>query len=126
MMEVVCAALCKDGLYLIAQRNSAIAMDIWEFPGGKIELGETQEEAVIREVKEELNLDVAIDGYLCEIWDDTFTPVVHVYAYLAHILKGELTLHVHKQYRWVTPEELSTYTFQKADAPILKCLQKKR
>lgn len=122
-IEVVCAILQDGANVLIGKRGKGTAEAIWEFPGGKVEKNETQEEACIREIKEELELDIEIDHFLCDIVDTAFTPPVHVYAYLAHIVKGELALHSHTEVTWVHRNEVLQYQFQEADKEILKQLQ---
>lgn len=64
-IEVVAAIICKEGTYLAAQRGHGEFEGLWEFPGGKIEPGESSEEALIREIKEELSIDIHIDQWMC-------------------------------------------------------------
>lgn len=122
-LEVVCAIIEQDGRYLIGQRaQGGIAQYMWEFPGGKVEENETQEEACIREIKEELEVDIEIDGFICDVLDDAFTPPVHVYAYKAHIVHGDIVLHNHEQVQFVEAKDLFSYNFQEADEKILRLL----
>ena len=65
--DIVCAVICMDQRLLIAKRSSGVHENIWEFPGGKVESGETREQAVAREIREELELCVDIDRYLTTI-----------------------------------------------------------
>lgn len=124
-IEVVCAVIRDDqGRLLIAKRSAKVANGIWEFPGGKVEANETKEAACIREIKEELSLDIVTDGLLLTLMDTAFEPHVHVSAYLAHIIAGTISLHVHSEYVWVTAECLDQYHFQKADRVLLDHLQK--
>lgn len=122
-LEVVCAVLQDGANVLIAKRGKGVAEAVWEFPGGKVEQNETQEEACIREIKEELELTIEIDGFLCDVIDQSFTPPVHVYAYMAHILDGELKLHAHSEVKWVKKGDVEQYQFQEADQKIIKALQ---
>lgn len=123
-IEVVCAVIQSDnGTLLIAKRQSHIADGIWEFPGGKVEQGETNEAACIREIKEELSLHIAIDKKIIDFYDDAFEPIVHIHAYLTHIESGTISLHAHSQYAWVTPKALYQYRFQEADRILLDALQ---
>lgn len=124
-LEVVCAILQNGSKVLIGKRGKGIAEAIWEFPGGKVETNETQKEACIREIKEELELTIEVDGFLCDVVDSAFTPPVHVYAYLAHIVSGEPILHAHTEIQWVECQELIQYQFQEADHEILKRVQAK-
>ncbi len=123
-IEVVCVVLLdKTGRALIAQRRSAIANGIWEFPGGKVEAGESKKAACIREIREELGVEIVVDGFLCEFDDNGFDPIVHVSAYRGHIVSGSICFHAHHQGKWVSMEELSDYHFQAADEALLTLLR---
>ena len=79
--DIVCAVICMYQRLLIAKRSSSVHENIWEFPGGKVEQGETREQAVVREIQEELELCVDIDRYLTTIRDTredctcSYTPI---------------------------------------------------
>lgn len=123
-IEVVCAVIQDEqGNVWIGKRKSNVANDMWEFPGGKVEAGETKEEACIREIKEELSLDIALDGFITDVYDMSFDPVIHVSAYQAHILGGNIQLSAHSEGRWVTPNDAYSYEFQAADQELLKAVQ---
>lgn len=122
-IEVVCAILYKDGKILIAKRSSSIADGIWEFPGGKVEQGESKTKACIRELKEELSVKIVVDQFVCDVLDASFTPHVHVYAYKAHIVEGVIHLHAHSAYKWIKPHEIFNYPFQEADEKIKQIVQ---
>lgn len=122
-IDVVCTVLYDEtGRVLIAQRRSAIADGVWEFPGGKVEENETKEAACIRECQEELNVTIAVDEFLCEFDDTAFDPIVHVSAYRGHIVDGRICFHAHHQGRWISVSKLGEYAFQAADAPLLAML----
>ncbi|MBR3999400.1 MAG: (deoxy)nucleoside triphosphate pyrophosphohydrolase [Clostridia bacterium] len=118
--EVVAALIWRDGRFLICQRpaNKARAL-LWEFVGGKIEPGESGEEALVREGREELDMTVAVG--------DVFTDVTHVYPdltvhltlYHCTIAEGEPTLLEHADMAWITPDEIGNYEFCPADVEIL-------
>lgn len=123
-IEVVCAVIHdENGNVFIGRRKSDVADDMWEFPGGKVEAKETKEDACIREIKEELSLDIELQGFIADVYDDAFDPIIHVSAYHARILDGTLQLHAHKEGRWVKPEELYSYQFQEADRSLLDAVQ---
>lgn len=122
---VVCAVIKENDRILIAQRKGSIACGIWEFPGGKVEVGKSLEDACVREIKEELRLDIQVDNFLCDIIDDSFQPAVHVYAYEAHIMQGTISLSAHTEYKWIHPEDVFQYQFQEADEPIKRAIQKR-
>lgn len=124
-LDVVCAVIQNDEhQLLIAKRKSRVADGIWEFPGGKVEANETKEVACIRECKEELNVDIAVDQFLLDFYDDAFSTSVHVFAYAAHIISGEIEYRAHYEGKWVNPRELYEYTFQAADRILIDFLQK--
>lgn len=126
IIEVVCAIIENaQGEVWIGCRKSKVADGIWEFPGGKVESQETKEGACIREIQEELGCEIALDGFFMDFIDDAFSPMVHVSAYRAHIIKGTPTLSVHKQGRWVRVESLYEYQFQAADRCLLDALNQK-
>jgi len=112
-----------DQRLLIAKRSSGVHENIWEFPGGKVEPEETREQAVAREIREELELCVDIDRYLTTIQDNREDCTLLVHAYLCRYVSGEIHLHAHHEYALVTPRELYSYQFEAADQPILDMLQ---
>lgn len=124
-MEVVCAILEQDGKYLIARRGSGVRENIWEFPGGKVETKETKEEAIIREIKEELELTVCVKQQLCDFMDEREDVTIHVSAFICEKIAGEMKLHAHHEVRFVKPNELFEYTFEKADHILLERLQRR-
>jgi len=123
-LDVVCGAILKEGKYLIAKRGKGVDEGFWEFPGGKIEPNETQIEAIIRELKEELEIDVNVIKYLCSVDDIRENLIIHVHAYLCEIITGQLHLNNHDEALFVEPNQLYNYQFQKADKDILDILNK--
>lgn len=123
VLEVVCGAIEKDHTYLIAKRGTGIHEDVWEFPGGKVEQNESNEDAVRRELKEELNVDTEVLEYLISVDDAFDDTLLHVHAYRCRIRSGTPALHVHKEMRWVPADELTKYGFQKSDLAILQKIQ---
>lgn len=118
-LDIVCGAILEDGKLLIAKRGKGTGEGFYEFPGGKVEIGETREEALIREMKEELNIDITFPEYLISIQDKQDETPLQVHAYLCHIKKGTPALSVHTEMYWVAPKELYEYKFQDADKGIL-------
>lgn len=118
-MDVVCGAIQIDDKFLIARRSKGTDPGFWEFPGGKVEQNESREEALIRELKEELDVDVEVIQYLCSIDDQRENFILHVHAFLCHIKKGTPLLQVHDEMKLVNACDLYDYKFQKADLEIL-------
>lgn len=123
MTEVVAALIWKGGAFMICQRPARKAQGLlWEFAGGKVEPGETKEQALIRECREELGVQVAVD--------EEFTQVTHVYPDLtvhltvfhARITGGTVQKLEHHDICYMTPGEISNYNFCPADQAILQKL----
>lgn len=124
IMEVVCGVMRKENQVLIARRGKGVHENMWEFPGGKVEPGETKEAAIIRELKEELEIDVEVKDFLVDVMDERDTISIHVSAYLCQIIKGTPILHVHHEYKWVSAKELDAYAFEAADQEIIQCVKR--
>ena len=119
-VEVVAAVIQKDNKIFCAQRNLSKSMGgKWEFPGGKIEIGETREEALVREIKEELDSNIVVDNYLMTVEYDYPTFHITMHAYLCTLVKGELTLIEHNDSTWLSKEELLSLDWADADKPIV-------
>lgn len=123
---VVGAIIESKGKILCAQRSAIMTLsDLWEFPGGKIEGDETHQEALTREIKEELKLDINVSG---ELFAETvFTYEfgrVHLAAYRCEYLKGTTILAEHKAVKWLEPHELGSLEWAPADIPIVEKLMK--
>ena len=124
VIDVVCGVIKINNQYLIAQRKDCDHEYIWEFPGGKVETNETKEEAIIRELKEELNIDCQINTYLGKVIDQRSDKDIHVYAYLCEKNNGEITLNDHYQYQLVNHDELKNYQFEPCDHQIFDYIKK--
>lgn len=114
-VRVVCAVIIKDGKIFATQRGYGEFKDGWEFPGGKIEPEETPEEAIIREIREELDTTIQVDRYLSTIEYDYDTFHLSMQCFLCHVVEGKLELLEHEDARWLGPEELSTVDWLPAD-----------
>lgn len=118
---VVAGAIIKDNKVFSAQRgNKGETRFKWEFPGGKIEPGETPEEALARELKEELNIVVKVHELITSIVDEYETQILHIDTYRCTLISGTPTLNEHIDMAWSTKDELDKLTFSAADAPTLK------
>lgn len=123
-IEVVAAIIYKDGAYFATQRGYGEFEGMWEFPGGKIEPGESADAALKREIQEELGVDITIDKFLCTAYYDY--PVFHLtmHCYLCSVVSGEIELREHKSARWLTKESLDSVEWLPADLDIIKKLKK--
>ena len=119
-IEVVAAIIRKDGKIFATQRGYGEWQDWWEFPGGKIEAGETPEEALRREIREELSTEIGIDRFLCTVEYDY--PAFHLtmHCYLCSLLSDTIRLNEHEAAKWLTKEQLNTVKWLPADKAILE------
>lgn len=121
MIRVTAALIERDSKILIAQRNGEGNQALkWEFPGGKIDPGETPEQCLKRELKEELNLDIRVGELFDIINYDYPTWTIQLLVYRAEIIGGEIKRNVHRDIRWVSPSEISTYDFCPADVELVE------
>ena len=127
MIDVAAAIICGDkGKILICQRQGGgNCADRWEFPGGKIEPGETCEECLHREIMEEFNLEIRVGKFFMETsYDYSFGTFV-LEVYFAACPDPEIPeLFEHEQARWVDVEDLPEYNFSPADLPVVEELLK--
>ena len=97
---------------------------MWEFPGGKIEPGESRESALRREIQEELGIDITIDKFLCTTDYDYPSFHLTMHCYLCSVKSGDIELREHKSARWLMPEELGSVEWLPADEDIVSRLNK--
>ena len=121
--RVTGAIIRKDGKILIAQRAADDECPLmWEFPGGKIEEGETPEECIVREIKEELNLDIRPTGEFMRTVYRLGKKRVPITFFDAEITGGEIRLNVHADVKWIGVDEIPEYGFMPPDAEAVKKL----
>lgn len=126
MINVVAAVITDDNnRILITQRNLKKSQGgLWEFPGGKIENAETKEEAIIREIKEELDVNIKVDQYIDEKVFNYPEKDINLIAIKCSIISGKILLKEHEDAKWVTSSELVNYNFAPADEFIVNTLSK--
>ena len=119
--EVVAALIWQADRFLICQRPAHKARGLlWEFVGGKVEPGETQEQALIRECQEELDITLSVGKLFMEVTHVYPDITVHLSLFDASIAKGRPKLLEHCDLRWITPAEIDQYDFCPADVEILE------
>lgn len=125
MKEVTAAVISSKDKILICQRaeDDECGM-LWEFPGGKREHNETLEECIIREIKEELELDIKVLGVFTRSTYKFDGKEIHFTVFNAEIINGKLKLNVHNDAQWVTLEELKNYKFMPADIEFVEKILK--
>lgn len=123
-IHVVGAIIVENGKILCAQRGNGKSLpNLWEFPGGKIEKGETPQEALLRELEEELMIEVDVSANQFELtkYDYDFGRV-HLTTFLCMLTKGRPKLKEHHQVKWLAPSDLNKLDWAPADIPAVKKL----
>jgi 8-oxo-dGTP diphosphatase len=115
-IRVVAALVERDGRYLITQRReTAVLPMLWDFPGGRVETGETDEAALAREVAERLGASVDVGQLISFVNHPYEKYAVDLYLYECRLLSEHLYCHAVKDYAWVTSEEMESYSFTPVD-----------
>ena len=123
MTDVAAALIWKGDKFLICRRPAHKARGLlWEFVGGKVEPGETKEQALVRECREELDITVDVGDVYMELVHEYPDLTVRLTLFNASIAEGEPKLLEHSAMAWIRPEEIPKYDFCPADAEILKRL----
>ena len=120
-IHVTCAIIEKDGKVLSTQRSESMSLPLkWEFPGGKIHVGERPEDCLKRELHEELGIEVAVGRALSPTTHHYPTFIVTLYPFICSITSGDITLHEHKDLTWLAPEKLHELDWAEADMPLIE------
>ncbi len=123
-VEVVGAVIVQNGTVYCTQRGSGPLAGKWEFPGGKLELGESPEQALAREIDEELNCQVDVgDRIVTTTYEYTFATVV-LTTYYCTLRSGTPTLSEHQEHVWLPPEALTSLDWAPADIPAVHQIQR--
>lgn len=119
MIEVVAGVIYKDNKFLIAQRNLKKAQGgLWEFPGGKVEKGESYENALTREIKEEFNANIEVKEYIGENIHHYPEKDIRLLFYKARLLSENIELIEHEDYKWITKDDKDNFEFAGADKVV--------
>ena len=122
-IEVVAAVIVKGGRIFATQRGYGDFKDMWEFPGGKVEKGERPEDALVREIKEELDADITVDSFIQTIEYDypKFHLILH--CYLCRLKTKKVHLLEHESSRWLSADELDSVDWLPADLSLISYLK---
>ena len=119
-IEVVAAIIRKDDKIFATQRGYGDFKDWWEFPGGKMELGETPEDALKREIREELSTEISVDEFLCTVEYDYPKFHLTMHCYLCSLPTEALNLNEHEAAKWLSKYELDSVKWLPADLLIIE------
>ena len=121
VIEVVAALIWCGNKFMICQRPANKARDLlWEFVGGKVEPGESKEQALVRECKEELNIMLSVGDVFMDVMHEYPDVTVHLTLFNATISDGEPQKLEHNDIKWISPSEIPNYEFCPADVEILE------
>lgn len=122
-IKVVAAIIQKENKILATKRGYGEFINMWEFPGGKIELGETKEQALVREIKEELNIEISVDKFALDIEYQYPNFYLFMSCFMCSIKEGSIELLEHNDGKWITKEDLNTLNWLPADIDAVNYLK---
>lgn len=122
-IKVVAAIIQKENKILATKRGYGEFINMWEFPGGKIESGETKEQALVREIKEELNIEISVDNFALDIEYQYPNFYLFMSCFMCSIKEGSIELLEHNDGKWITKEELNTLNWLPADIDAVNYLK---
>ncbi len=123
-IEVSAAIIIKNNKIFVTKRGYGEFKGMWEFPGGKLEAGETGEQAIVREIKEELDADIIVDKYLSTIDYDYPTFHLTMHNYICHLAAEHIVLKEHEDAKFVEMTEIDSVDFLPADILVVNDLKK--
>ncbi|MBU9811991.1 pyrimidine (deoxy)nucleoside triphosphate diphosphatase [Rahnella sp. SL6] len=120
-IEVVAALIECEGKLLIARRDaSGDQAGLWEFPGGKVEAGESQPAALVRELWEEMRINATVTGFVATSEVQHAARLIRLHGWRVSGFTGTITLQCHSEIRWVTPAEVLSFELAPADVPLIE------
>lgn len=122
-IKVVAAIIQKENKILATKRGYGEFINMWEFPGGKIEPGETKKQALVREIKEELNIEINVDKFAIDIEYQYPNFYLFMSCFMCSIKEGSIKLLEHNDGKWITKEELNTLNWLPADIDAVNYLK---
>lgn len=122
-VEVVAAIIVRDGAVLATQRGYGEFEGWWEFPGGKVDAGETPEQALVREIREELNAPIVVGDYLCTAEHDYETFHLSMRCYVCTLANGTFELLEHHAAKWLDAEHLDEVDWLPADVQVVSAIK---
>ena len=125
-IEVVAAIISKGDKIFATQRGYGEWQDWWEFPGGKMEVGETPEEALVREIREELSAEISVGELLTTVEYDYPQFHLTMHCFLCTLIGEALHLNEHEAARWLTKDELDSVKWLPADEEVVEDVRGKK
>ena len=122
-IKVVAAIIKNEDKILATKRGYGDFINMWEFPGGKIEPGETKKQAIVREIKEELNIEINVDKFALDIEYQYPNFYLFMSCFMCSIKEGSIELLEHNDGKWITKEELNTLNWLPADIDAVNYLK---
>lgn len=122
-IKVVAAIIKNEDKILATKRGYGEFINMWEFPGGKIEPGETKKQVLVREIKEELNIEISVDNFALDIEYQYPNFYLFMSCFMCSIKEGSIELLEHNDGKWITKEELNTLNWLPADIDAVNYLK---
>lgn len=122
-ISVSAAAIVNNNKILITKRSGGDFDGMWEFPGGKIEPNETKEETVIREIKEELDLEISVSSHLISIEYAYPNFNLEMHVYICSIISGTMVLNEHGDFAWTSKADIDNYNWIPADIEVVEAIK---
>ncbi|QLK61301.1 pyrimidine (deoxy)nucleoside triphosphate diphosphatase [Enterobacteriaceae bacterium Kacie_13] len=125
-VDVVAALIEQDGKLLLARRDaSSDQAGLWEFPGGKVETGESQQAALVRELQEEMGITATVEDFVATSELQQPQRLIRLHGWRVSRFIGMVTLQCHSEIRWVSPADVMTFELAPADVPLIEAYLKR-